>query len=150
MSDYLYVRRTVGSTNEHYYQDGTTALTRDSIGAWKVAYKYNESLTIRMGVYRTGSLYSFVFVSPVSISSVDLRMVSPTFVTVGTVQNINVAIGNGYTGYYNMFAFTPDDPIFNYTVFTSQADCLHALAYGETPVPGSGVVVTANLSLIHI
>lgn len=144
MSDYIYVNRTIGNTNEIFYQDGSTAFTREGIGAWSVAYKYDEVVTIRMGVYRTGSLYGFVFVSPSSISGVDIRMVSPTFVTVGTVQNINVAIGDGYMGYYNTFAFTTDAPIFNYTVFTSQSDCLHALAYGETPEPGSGVVVTIN------
>ncbi len=146
MSDYLYVRQTSSSTNEGFYQDGTTAFTREAIGQWKVAYKYSNEIAIRFGVYRSGSLYGFVFVTTSEITGIDLRMVSPTFVSVGSVQNINTPIGDGYIGYYNTFAFTPDAPQFTYTVFTSQEACLHALSYGVIPEPGSGIVVTAIAS----
>lgn len=146
MSDYLYVRRTLSSTNEGFYQDGTIAFTREAIGQWKVAYKYSSEVSIRFGVYRSGSLYGFVFVTTGETTGIDLRMVSPTFVSVGSVQNINIPISGGYAGYYNTFAFTPDDPQFAYTVFTSQEECLQALSYGVTPQPDSGVIVTAIAS----
>ncbi len=149
MADYLYVRKTTSSTNEGFYQDGTTAFTREALGVWKVAYKHSDDCNIRMGVYRNANIYHFVFVSSGILRGLDLRMVSPTFVSVGTVQKIDVSIGNGYEGYYNTFGFTPDAPIFAYTVFTSLQDCLTALSYGSTPSPSSGVVVTAIASPVE-
>lgn len=146
MADYLMVRRTTSSSDTGFYQDGTTAFTRESIGAWKVAYKSDTTESVRLGVYRTGSIYSFVFVTSSAVSSIDIRMVSPTGVVVGTVQQITAAIGGNYVGYFNTFSFTPDDPRFTYTVFTSQQACLEALAPSQLPDGSSGVVVTAIAS----
>lgn len=149
MADFINVRKTNSSSNEGFYQDGVTAFTREAIGVWKVAYRQTNDYSIRMGVYRNANIYNFVFVSSGAIPALDLRMVSPTFITVGTVQKIDVPIGNGYAGYYNTFGFTPDEPVFNYTVFTSLDECLAALSYGSTPSPGSGIVVTAIASPVE-
>lgn len=149
MADYINVRKTLSHHNEGFYQDGVTAFIRESIGVWKVAYNQSNNYNIRMGVYRNANIYNFVFVSSGVIPALDLRMVSPVFVTVGTVQKIDVPIGNGYIGYYNTFGFTPDAPIFSYNVFTSLDECLAALSFGASPSPGSGVVVTAIASPVE-
>lgn len=151
MADYLVVTRTQSSNNDGFYLDGVTAYSRQEIGVWKVAYKADMSHTIRMGCYRSGvSTFDFVFVSETALYGLDIRLVSPTAQTVRSTQSIWTEIGQGYSGYYNHFALQIDDPIINYTVFTSLTNCIHALAFSSsppsppTPPSENSIVVTVN------
>lgn len=148
MADYLVVPRTQSSNNDGFYLAGVTAYSRQEIGVWKVAYKADSSHTIRMGCYRSGvSMFDFVFVSETALYGLDIRLVSPTAQTVRSIQSIWAEIGQGYTGYYNHFALQIDEPIINYTVFTSLTNCVRALAFSSpAPPPPSenSIVVTVN------
>lgn len=151
MSDYLVVPRTTSNNNDGFYIAGYQAYARQEIGVWKVAYKADEAHTIRMGCYRSGvSTFDFVFVAETALYGLDIRLVSPTAQTVRSINSIWAEIGQGYTGYYNHFALQIDEPIINYTVFTSLTNCLRALAFASpapdppTPPSENSIVVRVN------
>ena len=150
MADYLVVPRTTSNNDDGFYLAGVAAYSRQEIGVWKVAYKADAPHTIRMGCYRSGvSTIDFVFVAETALYGLDIRLVSPTAVTVRNINSIWAEIGQGYTGYYNHFALQIDGPIINYTVFTSLTNCLRALAFAS-PAPPPPIPPTANSIVVSV
>lgn len=148
MSDYLQVPKASNNNNESYYYFGSTVFSREGIGNWKIAYTASGQYNVRVGVYRADGNWNFVVVSDSSISpsDIDIRIVSPTFVSSLVITSITNPCGSGLGGYFNVGTYTADGMTSNLHVFTSLSDVLNAIAFSPSPVPGSGVVVTVNAS----
>lgn len=148
MSDYLQVPKASNSSNESYYLFGSTIFSREGIGDWKIAYTANEQYNVRVGIYRAGGKWNFVVVADSVIypPDIDIRIVSPTFISALTIASISNPCGSGLGGYYETGAYTADGMTTNIHVFTSLSDALNAIAFSPSPSPGSGVVVTVNAS----
>ncbi len=148
MSDYLQVPKASNSSNESYYLFGNTIFSREGIGDWKIAYTADGQYNVRVGIYRAGGKWNFVVVSDSVIypPDIDIRIVSPTFVSALTIASISNPCGSGLGGYYEAGAYTADGMTTNIHVFTSLSETLNAIAFSPFPSPSSGVVVTVNAS----
>lgn len=148
MSDYLQVPKASNTSNESYYLFGNTIFSREGIGDWKIAYTASEQYDVRVGIYRAGGKWNFVVVANDAIypPDIDIRIVSPTFVSALTIASISNPCGSGLGGYYEAGAYTADGMTSNLHVFTSLSDTLTAIAFPGTPPSGSGVVVTVTAS----
>lgn len=147
MSDYLEIPKAANSTNEGFYQNGYTLFSREGIGDWKIAYRGNSDYELRIGIYRHDNPYSgvssyfFIVMSPVEIpyQEIDIRVVSPTFVT---LFNYSEVILDSVYGWWGTKGGEIDGFSTNLTVFGSLEETQEAIGYGEVPSPSSGVVVT--------
>lgn len=147
MSDYLEIPKAANSTNEGFYQNGRTLFSREGIGDWKIAYTGSSDYELRVGVYKHHNPYTgvdthfFIVMSPVEIpyQQVDIRVVSPTFVTLFNYSEVTL---DSVFGWWGTKGKDIDGFSTNLTVFDNLEDTQEAVGFGETPSGDSGVVVT--------
>lgn len=143
MSDYLQVPPSYGNTLFDFYENGVNICEYAGIGHISVAYNSGTNYNIRVGVYYDANYY-FVFVSDTVINNIDIRLVGGAPSTVASCSNL---MNQNSRGYYAIVSYTPTNPSFNVTVYSSLNDVLEAIGFPATPSVDSGVVVTINASL---
>lgn len=145
MPDYLEIPKAVNSTNEGYYQSGVTLFSREGIGDWKIAYTGSSDYALHVGTYNDYGRQIFIVMSPIEIpyQEVDIRVVSPTFVTAFKYPAI---ILDSVFGWWGTMIFTPDGFSTNLTVFDTLEETQEAIGFGTSPGTDSDIVVTAIAS----
>lgn len=142
MSDYLQVPPSQGSTVFDFYENGVNICEYAGTGHISVAYNSDDNHNIRVGVYYDANYY-FVFVSDITISSIDIRLVGGAPSTIASCSSLVNQTGSGY---YGSVKYTPTNPSFNVTVYNSLSEVLEAIGFPGIPSGDSGVVVTVNAS----
>ena len=147
--DYLNVRASSGTSNGSYYADGVILYHRQP-GDWKIAYRSSDTgIAVRVGVYRTGTKYTFVVAANQLASNIDVRVISPAddAPAFRSISSITTSFAGGY---FATFDIDLDEPTFTYTVFSNINDVLEAIRFSVVPQTGLVVVATATPSPIGI
>ena len=150
LKDFVYVPRVNG-----YNGGGEQIIVYDNYNPYRVAYQSENEYAIRAGVYRIGyGQFQIEIVSDTVISSgIDIYLQSPYLTVVASRTSITDPLPNGLSGYHTFFTLVKDRMSTSIKGqsngvkwWDSLTDLYEALAFGDIPSPGSGVIVTVNAS----
>lgn len=140
MSDFAFVP--LVNSEADVFTNGLTIASKDGLGDYKIGYVSSTPYTMKVGLYLSNMNLYFVFVTSVSVSDIDIYLVSPASTTLFDVTSV---ISNFEGGYYSEDSYNLVPNNTPCTVFASRQEALSAMGI-PTPDVESGVVVTVLAS----